>query len=178
MDPLWLVWRGQRLVGLYATREGAQAALDQAPTHTDRDAPHPQTEQGRIDPWTLARPPSPPIRDGVTTIDAIDAMAHDWGLLRLAEMGTGHFFHVETYLAVPHEGVLKFPAYQFTPERVLWPGFREAVNTLREGRWDDTSIALWFISHQGSADGEIPALVLRTDPHAVLKTAQSTAASL
>ena len=92
-------------------------------------------------------------------------------------IGTTHFILVRHYLAVPHDGQLKFPALQFRPDlREQWPGFREVLAIFRDNGWDDASIFLWFTEPQGAVDGDTPALLLPTDPDAVIEAARNASA--
>ena len=41
---------------------------------------------------------------------------------------------------------------------------------------DEFSITAWFVSRQGSADGAVPALLIRDEPDRVLQAARRTTA--
>ena len=87
-------------------------------------------------------------------------------------VGTGHHLRIDTYLAVPSEGRLAFPRFQFNNAGELWPGFSDVLTVFRNGAWDDVSTGLWFISRQSRLDAVIPALMIREDPSRVLSLAQ------
>jgi hypothetical protein len=172
MQPIWVVMRGESLISAHTFRADAEAVADRLRSEdvSAADTSHPV----RVETCDL-RLHAPPgsRRPHSITQEAINALHRDWGLWTLAEMGTAHFLHVETYLAVPHEGILKFPSFQFTHERVLHQGFREAMNALRDNGWDDASIALWFVNPQASVGNWAPALVIRDDPKSVLRAART-----
>lgn len=173
MPIVWLVFDNRFLLGVYLDRVDADEAAKQI---RDRVVAE-RGEGAKYSVWAEAcavtasptRRPDP--RE--THLDAIDKIADQWGLHTLAELGTAHFFHVGTYVAVAHDDVRKFPGYQFTMARTLYPGFREALAVFRNNGWDDRSIALWFASRQGAANGAIPAYLLRSDPDAVVEAAHA-----
>ena len=68
------------------------------------------------------------------------------------------------------------PGFQFDSDGTLLPGLSVALSTMRDAGWDDLSIALWFGSPQGSANGRVPAAVIRHDPVLVINAAHSSAA--
>lgn len=170
---VWLVFDNRSLLGAYLDRADADAAAKQIRARVVAE----RGEGAKYSVWaeacTVTVSPGGRREPVDAQRDAIEKIEDQWGLYTLAELGTAHFLHVETYLAVPHDNVLKFPGYQFTMERTLYPGFREALNVLRGNGWDDTSIALWFASRQGAANGAIPAYLLRADPDAVVKAARA-----
>jgi hypothetical protein len=177
-DLVWLVWDGQALLGMYAARVDAERRQRERRAENgvqdDRD---PQGWSVRVEPWTSA-PPSglPPFerpRDQRRAI--LGRVDREWGLLSIPEMGTGHCLHLDTYLVVPYENRLTCPAFQFDHWRELWPGFRDVLKVFRDAGWDEFSITSWFVSRQGSADGDTPALLIRDAPDRVLTAARSTA---
>jgi hypothetical protein len=87
-------------------------------------------------------------------------------------MGTGHFYRFDTYLAVPYQNMLTFPAFQFDQGRDLWPGFVDVLMVLRDAGGDQFAITVWFVSHHGAANGDIPALVIRDDPDGAIAAAR------
>lgn len=95
--------------------------------------------------------------------------------MEIASMGTAHFFHLDTYLLVPYRNRLVVPAFQFDQWRELWPGLRDVLKVFRDSGWDEFSITAWFVSRQGSADGDVPALLIRDEPERVLAAARITA---
>lgn len=180
MEILWLLWRDQRLSGAYAwgaAAESAATALRDEVAESSR--PEPPSAVVRIEPWWISPPSGPPspARARRERRKMLDLVHRDWGLLTIPEMGTGHHFHLDTYLAVPHENRLTFPAFQFDLSRELWPGFRDVLKVLRDAAWDEYSITAWFVSHQGSAEGSIPAVLIRHDPDRVLRAARISRAT-
>ena len=94
------------------------------------------------------------------------------GFLTIPELATGHHLRIDTYLAVPSEGRLAFPRFQFNNAGELWPGFSDVLTVFRNGVWDDVSTGLWFISHQSRLDAAIPALMICDHPSRVLSLAR------
>ncbi|WP_404385922.1 hypothetical protein LL946_06370 [Knoellia locipacati] len=93
---------------------------------------------------------------------------HDWAT---AQVRNGKL------LAVTRSNRLVFPGYQVNPSTgapsTVLP---DILALLRTSGWDDDSIALWFTSPQGTADGAVPAEILHSDPQRVLAAATVTAA--
>ena len=177
-DVIWLVRDGQALVGMYALRTDAERQVAERRVrhgvHDDRD---PQGWSVRMEPWMVA-PPSglPPFeRAGQQHQAILDMVDRDWGLLSIPEMGTGHYLHLDTYLVVPYNNRLTCPGFQFDHGRELWPGFRDVLRVFRDVGLHEFSITAWFVSRQGSADGAVPALLIRDEPERVLRAARSNA---
>ncbi|WP_169744224.1 3'-5' exonuclease [Knoellia aerolata] len=176
-DMIWLVREGQALVGAFAMRTDAERRAAEARAEQGRDG-EPEGWAVRVEPWTIT-PPSglPPFEEAGRQHEAIlEQMDREWGLLEIAPMGTAHFFHLDTYLLVPYRNRLVVPAFQFDQWRQLWPGFRDVLKVFRDSGWDEFSITAWFVSHQGSADGDVPALLIRDEPERVLDAARISAA--
>lgn len=176
MTMVWLLWESQSLREVFAGPDDAEvaaAALRAALRSDDRNA---YTGHVRIDRWTVSPADPPPPRSGCRVLDWIEEMSVKWPLLTLAEMGTGHFFEIEHYLAVVHGGVLKFPLFQFQLDRTQWPGFREALTVFRNGDWDEASIALWFTGPQAVTNGQPPAFVVQYEPDTVIAAARKLTA--
>ena len=176
-DPIWLVRDGQAVLGMYALRTDAERrVVERRAENGVQDERDPQGWSVRIEPWTVA-PPSglPPFeRAGEQHQAILDMVDRDWGLWSIPEMGTGHCLHLDTYLVVPFNNRLTCPAFQFDHGRELWPGFRDVLRVFRDAAWDEFSITAWFVSHQGTADGAMPALLIRDEPDRVLAAARST----
>jgi len=176
-DQVWLVWDGQLLIGMYARKADAyRRQQDRRVEHGISGDAHPRGASVRVETWSVA-PPSglPPFeRAGEQHQELLEQVDRDWGLLNIPEMGTGHCLRLDTYLVVPYRNRLTCPAFQFDLGRELWPRFREVLDVFRSVGTDDFSIMAWFVSRQGSADGAVPALLIRDEPERVLAAARST----
>lgn len=174
LDVVWLVWDRQFLRGMFVVREAAeQRVVDVRAKLGVVEPGDPQGLSVRIEPWWVQVPAE--YRAGhrnQVLRDAIEVIRRDWGLLTIPEMGTAHHFHLDRYLAVPVEGRLTYPRFQFNHEAEQWPGFTEVLRVFRDAAWDDVSTSLWFISRQGPTGGNIPALVIQHDPDEVLRSAR------
>jgi hypothetical protein len=173
-----MVRDGQALLGVFAFRVDAERrAAEIRAEHSPRREDDPQGSSVRIEPWTIA-PPSglPPFEGAGRQHEAVlERVNREWGLLEIMSMGTAHFVHFDTYLLVPYRNRLVAPAFQFDHWRQLWPGFRDVLKVFRDSGWDEFSITAWFVSRQGAADGDVPALLIRDEPERVLDAAQVTA---
>lgn len=176
-DVIWLVREGQALRGLFAARADAERRAIEVQAEQDARRTEPPRWALRVEPCTIA-PPSglPPFEEAGRQHEAIlEQVDREWGLLEIASMGTAHFFHLDTYLLVPYRNRLVVPAFQFDQWRELWPGLRDVLKVFRDSGWDEFSITAWFVSRQGSADGDVPALLIRDEPERVLAAARITA---
>ena len=177
-DVVWLVRDGRALVAMYALRSDAERrVVERRAERGIRDDRDPKGWSVLVEPWTIA-PPSglPPFeRAGEQRRAVLEQVDREWGLLSIPEMGTGHCLHLDTYLVVPYSNVLTCPGFQFDHWRRLLPGFREVLKVFRDAGWDEFSIVGWFVSRQGSADGDTPALLIRDEPDRVLAAARSSA---
>jgi hypothetical protein len=176
MEVVWTVWKTWYLRGIYTSRPDAEAAADRL--HAEQpsaDRAAGLADGVRVEPWAVADSSANRWTGhrGARPREVADEIHKKWGLIPLNDLGTAHYFQIDRYLAIPYEGRLQFPAFQFTTGRELWPGFQEALRVLRESGWDDTSSALWFISHQHTLDASIPALCIRDDPDAVIRAAHT-----
>ena len=176
-DVIWLVWDRQHLRGMFGNLADAQHRQKDVRTELGAaSSADPQWFQVRIEAWTIAPPTGSPSREsaGEQHRHMFDMVDREWGLLAIPEMGTGHFFHLNTYLLVPYDNELTCPGFQFTLSGELWPGFRDVLQVFRDAGWDEFSICMWFVSRQGTADGGLPALLIRDEPRRVYQAARST----
>lgn len=68
-----------------------------------------------------------------------------------------------------------YAGFQFRQDGTVHPGASIAIKALRDAGWEDLSIAIWFSTPQGSANGRVPAAVLPHDPILVIDAAHSSA---
>ncbi|TPG17049.1 hypothetical protein EAH86_09745 [Pedococcus bigeumensis] len=171
---VWLVWDKQFLKGMFVVRDAAEQRSIEVRAERGVVEPHdPQGFSVRVEPlWVNVPPEHAAGHRNQVLRDAIDVIRRDWGLLNLPELGTGHHFRLDRYLAIPVDGRLTYPRFQFNDARELWPGFSDVLTVFRDAAWDDVSTSLWFISRQGSTGGDIPALVIQHDPDEVLSAAR------
>lgn len=82
-------------------------------------------------------------------------------------------------LAVHHEGLDFYPAFQFDESGQPWPIIAELLTILRSGDiertdWDNV---LWFVCGTGWLDGQTPAGCMHSAPDAVRLAAEQEVAS-
>lgn len=172
MEEVWLVWKTHHhLSGVYADEKDAEQFAENLRSRLAADRFADFGKNVRVDPWVVIGASSAAPRPRVRVRTLITQMSKDWPLLTVPDLGTGHHFMLDKYLAVPHRGILKFPEFQFQTDRTLWPGFREVLAILRSADWDDPTIALWF-TNLHALEGECPALLLRIEPEAVIAGAR------
>lgn len=175
MDVVWTLWRITNLRGIYTLRTDAEAAAERLRSDQPQaDRKLCISDGVRVEPWAVFDPATETAERGFRARDVIHEIASKWGLISLQELGTAHCLRLDRYLAVPYQGRLQFPDFQFISlSREPWPGFAETLATLRNNGWDDVSSAIWFISHQHTLDADVPALRIRDDPDAVIKAART-----
>ena len=172
---VWMLWWNDYLMGVYATESSCREDLDDA----QRAAISIHGAQGgtfRISQEQI-RPSSRRLtaaRLALLRDRALADLIEEFGLVRVPAVDQTAGGAAPLHVRLGH--VSGAPGFQFDAERQLAPGLAIALNALRSAGWDDVSIALWFASPQGAANGRVPAAVLRHDPILVINAAYSTAA--
>jgi hypothetical protein len=171
---VWLLWEWPFLRGIYASRDDADNVADALRAKLVKRAPFTHAVNVRVDERqvhaaTSAKPDPARVRVRALT----ERIAKGWGLVSARDAQAGEIFAVERYLAVPHDGVLAFPAFQFGPDGRPTDEFVTVLAHLHDAGWDDIAIATWFATSNDVLDGQSPADAIGQRPAAVAMAAHT-----
>lgn len=173
-DAIWLLWWNQYLVGAYGNEDSCRDDADDA-RRAARELEGAQGGVIRVTKERLAKRSHRATRSRQELLRnrAVADLVQTYGLveapLRLASS--------EPQPVMVDLGLRRgFPGFQFCQDGSLRPGLAVAIRVLRQAGWDDLSIAIWFSTPQGAANGRVPAAALPHDPMLVVEAAHSSAA--
>lgn len=173
MAEVWMLWDRDGFEGVYASEDLAEQEADRLRERRGRALTWHATNV-----WVERRDVLDfPVEGGLRRAELREEVAR--AVQRWGVRDQGRALHpvqealVDQYLAVPYQGRLMFPIFQFESRGHLWDGFTDVLAVFRAASWDDRRTFLWFAQEQAALEWRCPAMVLRWKPEAVLVAAEA-----